>query len=440
MPRNVIARASVRALAIAITLALAIGASALLPLAPTSRAQQDINVLSDTTTNNFPAGVTFNITFTAPSAPGEVRLSYEVAPDGTGATAIATCTGASTISCAYTLTSGRGIFVIPGAEITYHWEIEDAAGDRTSTEDRLYVQEDPRFTFRQLAGSNVTVYYQDGLDDAAPGVLRAAVDTLARLGQLEQTTVDFPVKVFLYATAEDMSPAIVPSGGSGVIVLGEVVYSDTAMVSADASTLDIARHEVAHIVTREATDGPFGIPGWLNEGISVFAQNQPLPGHGAALQAAIRADSVLTMPELNSSSSGGSAGTVGIYYGQAGSIVKYLVDTYGEDKFAQLLRTFKEGSRVDAAFQSVYGFDQLGLDNEWRQSVGLAPRPAAPTPTAPSGEAAGAPTPAPRPPGTATNRAGEDGGHTVAYVLIGVFALAAVGAVAYSARVIRSRL
>src|SRR5206468_12560353 len=122
----------------------------------------------------------------------------------------------------------------------------------------------------------------------AQAVLDATAETIEKVGALEKTQVTFPVKVFLYTTADEMQPAIAPGGqGRGVQVLGEVVYSDTAMVSADVATLDIVRHEVAHIVTREATRGPYDIPAWLNEGISVYSQSKPLSGHDAALQSAI---------------------------------------------------------------------------------------------------------------------------------------------------------
>ena len=67
------------------------------------------------------------------------------------------------------------------------------------------------------------------------------------------------------------------------------------MVSADVETLDIARHEVAHIVTREATKGPFGIAGWLNEGHLRLLADAPLAGHDSALAAAITRDRVLSM-------------------------------------------------------------------------------------------------------------------------------------------------
>lgn len=349
--------------------------------AETIEAQSGIEIVSERAINEFPRGVTFSIELRADAPPDEVRLRYELAPDGTGASAVADCSGTTTITCSHTLISGNGIFVIPGAEITYYWEIRPTEGESTETVEQLYVHEDTRFTFETVTSGNVTVYYHSGLVSQADAVLQASVGSIASTGELLQTEVGFPVKVFLYTTAEEMQPAIVPGGGRGVAILGEVVYSDTAMVSADVATLDIARHELAHIVTREASKGPFGLPDWLNEGISVFQQSQPLSGHGAALESAIARDRVLTMVQLNSSAAGDTADTVGLYYGQAGSIVRYVVETYGAEEFAELVATFKEGSRPDAAFEAVYGFDQLGLENEWRASVGLSPRAASATST-----------------------------------------------------------
>jgi hypothetical protein len=325
--------------------------------------------------------VAFDLEFRAPAGVEEVRLRYELAPDGTGASAVAECNGTTTITCTHRLRSGAGIYVIPGAEITYHWDIKDEAGNQLSTEDQLYVHQDTRFAFSTLTHDNVTVYYYRGQSEAQ-AVLDAAVETLQSIGALEQAQVSFPVKVFLYGTAEEMGLASVPTGGGeGVRTLGEVFYSDTAMVSSDVATLDIARHEVAHIVTRAATKGPFGVPDWMNEGISVYAQSRLLAGQESALEAAIEGDNVLTFRELNSSSAGGRSDTVSLYYAQSGAIVRYLIETYGEEQFGALIRTFKEGSTPDNAFESVFGFDEQGLENEWRASVGLAPVEESPSPT-----------------------------------------------------------
>jgi hypothetical protein len=409
----------------------------------TAAAQEAITLISDAPRNEFPAGVTFAVSFSAPAPETEVRLRYELAPDGTGASGIAECSGAGTVSCSYTLRSGQGIFVIPGAEITYHWEIEDEDGNELATPEQLYVHQDTRFDFRTVSEGNVTVYYHAGTEDSAPGVLAAAVQTLADMSALENTQVTFPVKVFLYETADEMQPAIAPAAGRGVQILGEVVYSDTAMVSADVQALDITRHEIAHIVTRAASRGPFGVPGWMNEGISVHAQNEPLPGHSGALEAAIRNDRLLSMVELGSPATGGVVSTVGLYYGQSGAIVTFLVDTYGEAQFAELIATFRDGATLDNAFEQTYGLDGLGIENAWRESVGLEPRLASPTATPPPTEEARA-EPTTRPggddPSAGASGGDDDGPRYGVIAAIGLLAVAFIGSGVLFARVARERL
>lgn len=406
-------------------------------------AQQAISVLSDEPRNEFPTGVSFSVSFTAPAAPKEVRLRYTLAPDGTGASAVATCTTATVVTCTQTLTSGRGIVIIPGAEITYRWEIEDAAGNRTTTPEKLYVHEDTRFTFKTIEQGNLTLHYHSGTESQARAVLQTAADTLDRIGGLEKTQVSFPVKLYLYATADEMQPAIAPGGtGRGLQVLGEVVYSDTAMVSADIATLEIVRHEVAHIVTEQATKGPFGIALWLNEGISVYSQSKLLQNQDSALQSAIRSDRVLSIKELNSSATGGVAATSGLFYGEGGSMVRFLVDTYGPDKFAELLKTFKDGSTPDKAFQAVYGFDQSGLENAWRNSVGLPERlPSAAATAESSPRSSAGTTPAAKPTSSSSsNSTSGDGPSATTIVVIAALAVLLLAVAAGALTVIRRRI
>lgn len=417
----------------------ALMAAALTAVAPQAvSAQQGIQVVSEEPRNEFPVGVSFSLSFSSDADVDEVRLRYRLAPDGTGASAVAECADAATYTCTHLLRSGRGIFIIPGAEITYHWEIRDADGNTQTTPERLYVHEDTRFEFETVARDNVTVYYHAGGASKAEAVLDAAVGTLRDVGALLQTEITFPLKVFLYETAQEMQPAIASAGqDAGVQVLGEVVYSDTAMVSADVATLDITRHEVAHILTREATRGPFGVPGWMNEGISVYAQEEPLGSHDSAVRRAIESDRVLTMAELKSSSPGARGETVSLYYGQSGAIVRWLIETYGEEQFAELVRVFKEGSTPDKAFQRIYGFDEDGLEDHWREYVGLEPR-AEPAPTEQArGETTREPEREDRAPGGVTS---DRGASALAMGIIGGLSLAVLVTVGIATAVVRQRL
>ena len=162
----------------------------------------------------------------------------------------------------------------------------------------------------------------------------------------------------------------------------------------------------------------------MNEGISVYSQATPLSGHADSLETAIESDNVLSFKELNSSAAGSSGDTVGLYYGQAGSIVTFLIETYGADKFGDLIKVFKDGSTPDKAFESVYGLDQLGIENAWRESVGLEARSASasPTPKATEEARAAATSPARTPDASSS---GDDGGTPVVTIAI-IIALAAL--------------
>lgn len=391
---------------------------------PEAVAQAGIEVQSQSVDNQFPDGAVFTVLAVVDSPIQEVRLRYSIAPDGTKASGVAECTGDTTASCTFALGDTQRTFLIPGSEITYYWDIH-TSGASLETEPQLFVYEDTRFEWESLSEGNVTLWWYAGGQEEAQAVLSAAWESIAATSELLRTTVDFPVKVFYYASAEEMQPAILPTGTDGVVTLGEVVYSDTAMVSADLVPLDIARHEVAHIVIRQATKGPFSIPDWLNEGTAVLAQSEPFSGQQQALERAIRRDEVFSIHSLSSASAGGTAGKVDLFYGQSWSTVSFLVDNYGPEKFAELFAVFKEGSTTDKALLAVYGFDQDELEARWRQSVGLPPR----EPVQPSENGAAEPSLA-TPAGEEEPAAAEgtdDGFPIVAAAAIAVLAVAVVG-------------
>ncbi len=364
-------------------------------VAPGARAQAGIEVRSQDVQNQFPEGILFTLVTASASPIDEVRLRYTIAPDGTAASGVAECTGDTAVNCTFDLLSKPATFLPPGTEITYFWDIHDAAGRTLQTEPQLFVYEDTRFDWQSVTEDNLTVWWYAGSEDDARAVLGAALESLRGMSELLDTTVGFPVKVLYYADVNDMQPAVLSFGTEDVITLGEVVFSDTAMVSDDLRPLDIARHEVAHIVIRQATEGPFSIPDWLNEGTAVFAQSELFSGQREALDAAIRRNEVFSIRSLSSASVGATAANVSLFYGQSWSVVSFLVDTFGPEKFAELFAVFKDGSTTDSALMTVYGFDQDGLEDAWRDSVGLPPREA----PQPSQEE---PSPQPQPQPTAT--------------------------------------
>jgi Peptidase MA superfamily len=348
------------------------------PASPVARAQGNGIVFDSTNAeNDFPNGINFSLSFhsNVDLSKLKVTLRYTIPPEGANTYEEPECNGNTKVDCTFNLKSGAKLFLVPGANVIYYWQIEDDAGNVTKSDQATFVYDDSRFDWKGTTDGNLTIYYYSGSESDVQSLLQVGVEGLQRVEQLLKTNVNFPVKVFLYKSAEDMQPAALSNAEgpeSGVITLGEVFFSDTAVVSRDVRPEDILRHELAHIVVRQAVTGPFGdLPAFLDEGTAMYAQSALLSEEKQALDSAIKKDDVLSLRGMTSSSLAHTSVNVSLFYGQSWSIVSFLVNNYGEDKFAQLFATFKQGSTIDKAFQQVYGLDQDGLENAWRESVGL---------------------------------------------------------------------
>jgi hypothetical protein len=68
-------------------------------------------------------------------------------------------------------------------------------------------------------------------------------------------------------------------------------------------------------------------------------------------------------------------------YNQSYSVVKYLIETHGQEKMTSLLTLLRDGTAIDDALQQTYGFNTDQLEDAWRQAVGAQPRVVSAQPT-----------------------------------------------------------
>jgi hypothetical protein len=356
--------------------------------------------------NNFPDGMVFSVHAESVSNITDIRLRYEVLPDGTAATARPQFAQAKSVDAQVTLDT----YLAPGTVIKYHWEAL-AGSSASATDEATFVYDDTRFQWQVLDTDNLAIHHYSGSDEDAQKLHGVGVQALADAEALLNTQVPFGVNVWIYDSTDDMRPALPrtsPAFESQIITEGIKIASNTVLVLGGVS-YDTLRHELTHVVTALAGDSPFGtLPNWLDEGTAVHAQQDP-GGFGDAIEQAISRGNVLSVREIGSYP--GDPQKVELFYGEAWSLVSFLVDTYGQEKFAQLFASVKSGKTFDEALQVSYGFDQDGLENAWRAAKGLPPA-ATQAPTGPAQQ--GSPTVTPRPSG--------DGGGTSTGTLIAIAA------------------
>jgi hypothetical protein len=374
----------------------------------------------------FPDRLIFHASAGSSTEIEKVRLRYEILPDGSNASGEAEFQPGKSISAVFALQAPDQptFYLAPGTTIRYHWEVTDAAGNTGRTDEATFFYTDGRFQWSSLEQGGVTIYYYAGSEDDARAMLEVGAENIARMSALLGGTVDFPVKVWIYDSVDDMRPAL-PSRSAtyeeSVITAGIRITTDTVLVLGEAS-FDTLRHELTHVVTAASGESALGtLPAWLDEGTAVYSQDDP-GGFRDAVERAIDRGEVLSVRSITSSP--GDPGKVNLFYGQSWHLVKYLVETYGEDQFAELYATIESGKRIDSALKAVYGFDQDGLEDEWRSTNDLPPRQT-PEPTEPPAQ--DEPTDAPD--GGSDIRSSEDGGtssSTVIIIAVATLALAAL--------------
>ena len=413
---------------------------AALSLAPGTVSAQGPSVTDEGAQSRFPDGVEFRVSAQGDQAIEKMRLRYTIRPDGTRASGVPNFQPGASVSTSFTLAGNEppNIYLPPGTRIDYYWEVEDAAGNVATTPEASIIYEDIRFEWQTLEADGVVIHYYSGSDDDAQAMLDVAQESIAGMSALLDVTVEFTVNIRIYASTDDMRDALQRRSEtfeSQITTAGVRVSSDTVLVLGNVS-FSTLRHELAHVVTAIAGEGPFGsLPAWLDEGTAVYAQGDP-EGFRGAVERAIDRGNVFSVRSITSYQ--GDPSKVNLFYGQSWSLVNFLIDTYGGEQFAQLFAEIKGGVTTDAALETVYGFDQDGLENEWRASVGLPPREE----TAPEGEEPVPTLPPSRGDETGSPATAEDGDGTSAGVIIGLLLgiLAVAAAIAFATRVLRRRL
>lgn len=357
-----------------VALALVMALSAM----PRTALAGTITVGEITHTTADPKAIVFKVRVQAPAGLQSATLDYRLFnPDTTvGGSQPAEVGGGAAVDATVTLETNAAIRYIPiGSRFTYTWTLVDREGARVVTPQREFVFLDGRYQWQEKTAGNFTVYwYGDNARNADLALQAAAASTTANEALLN-VILTYPIRLIVWRRESEGEMAQQSRGA----VFDRQVVTGGARVAPDVVHLydpiggfvDVVKHEIAHIVTKVAGDGAFGrLPSWIDEGTAVYAQSDP-GGYRPAVEGAIRADSLTRLKSMSSPSN--QPGRVDLFYGQSWSTVKFMIDKYGQPKFAELFKTFKASGDMDAALKQVYGVDQDGLYNLWRQSVGLRP-------------------------------------------------------------------
>lgn len=365
-----------------------IAAGSLLPIGAVS-AEGDLPVLeSHSITSEFPEG--FRIQAMASSEKHDVTgiaIRLKIGQETTGVynyldrdEAADTQEGAAFNLFWNTNNSQR--YIPPGTIITYNFEIEDSAENRLETEPLPFIYYDARFVdeegnsmWEEVSAGTVTVAYKGPVKSRADNILSVINETLEKMRPvMGDAALEEPIRVTMYNNTKEMLEALPPrsaSIGRELITEGQAFTSlgTLLVLGGGRLALGTASHEVMHIITHRAGDSIFRrVPAWLDEGLSEYANVDPGYSYDIALEFAIETDRLL--PHVYMPALPGTPEDVIIFYGQARSIVRMMIEVFGPEKMNQLMAELKSGTDMDDALTATYGLDRAALDSAWRRAIG----------------------------------------------------------------------
>ncbi len=261
----------------------------------------------------------------------------------------------------------RGQFA-PGVKIVFWWRLRAEDGSTLETDPESFEYTDDSQNWRTLPGKQVDLFWYGNDEARAKELLGCADEAIDRLQKEMGVSLDRRVRIYVYNNERDMRRALTQrSAGYDQMVttLGVSVGENTLLLlGSHRDAPQTIAHELSHIVVKLVTENP-------------YAEGELPAGNQRALERAIKEDGLISLRSMSSYS--GQASQVDLFYGQAYSVVAFMLKEYGPDKMRALLKVFSEGTLQEEALQRVYGFGLAELENRWRASLGLGPRQKTPS-------------------------------------------------------------
>lgn len=230
--------------------------------------------------------------------------------------------------------------------------------------------------WQEIKGRHFVVRHQ-GTEVFAREVARVADDEYGRisrgLGFARHDGFwvwDNRVPIDVYATRDDYRRAT----GAPAWSSGRADYASPRISSFVGSTNfvgSVLPHEIAHLIFREFIGADQPLPLWLDEGVAQWADpvahaqglrvSQALAARGRLLPLA-----TLTRLDVRHGATGPQAA---VFYAQAGSLVRYMIERHGASRFRQFCGHLRDGRVLEDALRFTYPHtirSLEALESGWR--------------------------------------------------------------------------
>ena len=317
----------------------------------------------------FPHRIVFDLQARAPDA-RSVRLYYRVGDSRSRVYLYPSAfSNAGKLRAQFSARSGGGRFIPQGVDIEYYYAFAHADGTETESARFSFEYLDPRYDWRRMEFADFDLLWHDRDIRTVRRVGATASARLSRAKDLFGMDGDYRFKAVIVndrAEANRSFPAVSRTSRD-VFLYGGFAFGDYGALILAGLYADGLTHELVHLLLDEAVDSPRArVPAWLNEGLAMRFERAPASSR-SELRTALRRGRLIPISRMNAVP--GRPNDVRLFYAQSASVVRYMLDAYGDGAMRALLARINAGDSIAAALQSAYGVSVDGLESRWRRSL-----------------------------------------------------------------------
>jgi len=339
-----------------------------------------IRILASSYTVNFPEGIVFRLEAESDAPITDVVFYYRVGDRRITVYGYPNFTPGGRVITQFNMDTGVRGFLPLGTEIEYSYSLTDAAGNTLETEPQTLTYLDTRYDWKRVELDNLTVLYHDRSEQDVMWAAQEVSDRLGAVRELFGLAGSKPGTAVILNNpieAERSFPMVSQTAGNVHLYAG-FAFSQYNLFVLMGLDPDGMVHEMVHLLVGEKASSPLSfVPSWLNEGLAMYFEDSGA-GYDRDLSKAIRENRLIPIRHMTNQP--GKPEDVILFYAQANSFVRYLMDEKGSEAMSKVMGEIAFGRKADDALQAAYGVSLDDLESEWRASIGAPLPERTPTP------------------------------------------------------------
>ena len=266
----------------------------------------------------------------------------------------------------------------PGSKLVYQWFVQDSTGQLTAGPVQEIVYQDNRYEWKKIETEHfITFHYESPRD--AELIAQIAEESWSRI--TADIGHELTEKTRIYVYADQFDYLEVGDDSLRDWAGGSAYTADNLFILPASNDQDWLRQLVPHEFTHIVLDGKLGqyesyAPLWLSEGMSMFEEDSPAAVTDYMSQVArAKAEGYLVPLSEMTDFYFRDDDEVALMYAQCFTIVKYLYDTYGQEKLSRYIDLIAQGQTDEEAMQAAYGLSPEAFEAGWLAFIGEQPAP-----------------------------------------------------------------